>query len=144
MAYNPNDMMTMSDRQFFTGSFGGGNPYYNAPTTTPTAPMPASNVPMGTGLSTGAQNIFGMDASTANSLFGSVGPNGAINPGAVQQVAGLGSALAQSWLGFQQYNLAQDAFSFQKDAFNKQFALSKDAYDVAKTNQTSTAAAQNA
>lgn len=116
----------MTDQEFFTGSFGGGNPYYNSPTTTPTAPATASN-------------IFGLDPQQQEFIFG--GANGA---GALTQVAGVGNALAQSWLGFQQYGLAQDMFSFQKDAFNKNYAMQKDAYDTAKTNQTNTAAKQNA
>lgn len=116
----------MTDQEFFTGSFGGGNPYYNAPTTTSTTPAPASN-------------IFGLSQEQQGFLFGDA--NGA---GALTQVAGVGNALAQSWLGFQQYGLAQDMFSFQKDAFNKNYAMQKDAYDTAKTNQTNTAAKQNA
>ena len=114
---------TMSDQQFFTGSFGGGNPYYKAPNTPPKSET----------------NFLGLDQDQWSKLFGD-----AQGAGALIQVAGIGNALAQSWLGFQQYGLAKDMFNFQRDAFNKNYSMQLDSYNTAKENQTKTAAAQNA
>lgn len=122
MAFN-----TMSDQQFFTGSFGGGNPYYNSPET------PTTTVPTQSG------NFLGLDDAQFQKLFG-----GAEGVGAVSQVAGIGNALAQSWLGFQQYGLAKDMFNFQRDAFQKNYQMQLDSYNTAKENQQTTAAKQNA
>lgn len=124
MAFN-----TMSDQQFFTGSFGGGNPYYNSPVTTPTSPV--------TGGGTG--NFLGLDDAQFQKLFG-----GAEGAGAISQAAGIGNALAQSWLGFQQYGLAKDMFNFQREAFDKNYQMQLDAYNTAQENQQTTAAKQNA
>ena len=118
----------MSDQQFFTGSFGGGNPYYKAPVTTETTPV--------TG---GSNNFLGLDDAQFQKLFG-----GAEGVGAVSQIAGIGNALAQSWLGFQQYGLAKDMFNFQREAFDKNYQMQLDSYNTAKENQTNTAAKQNA
>lgn len=63
--------------------------------------------------------IAGMQPGTGGgwSLFG--GPNQAgVLPTAIQGV----NALAQGWLGFQQLDLAKDTLSFQKEAFNKNYA----------------------
>jgi hypothetical protein len=55
-----------------------------------------------------------------------------------------GLGLAQTWLGFQQMGMAKEQMAFQKDAFNKNFAMQTDAYNRAKGFNDASAAAQNA
>lgn len=99
--------------------------------------------PSTTGIA-GQSNLFGLSPEMQQSLFGGTNAQGMQTQGVVPAAVGAGTALAQSWLGFQQYGLAKDAFSFQKEAFNKNFAMQEDAYNTAKANQQSSAAAQNA
>lgn len=99
--------------------------------------------PQTTGIA-GQSNLFGLSPETQQSLFGGTDAQGMQTQGIVPAAVGAGTALAQSWLGFQQYGLAKDAFKFQKEAFNKNFAMQEDAYNTAKANQQSSAAAQNA
>ena len=118
--------------------------------------MNSFGAPQGTGTAAGtasAQSAAGLTdrgavpgasaASGAPNWWGGVDQAGNISNGVIPGVAQAGSALAQSWLGFQNYGLAKDQLSFQKDAFNKNFSMQQDAYNTAQTNQTNTAAAQN-
>lgn len=123
--------INQSDADFFAQGYGtnyGGGGYSTTPQTTGIA---------------GQSNIFGISPELQQQLFGGTDASGMQTQGIVPAAVGAGTALAQSWLGFQQYGLAKDAFNFQKDAFNKNFAMQEDAYNTAKANQQASAAAQN-
>lgn len=66
----------------------------------------------------------GRDALNLDSmeLWGGKDPvTGEVFQGSVPTLLGLGTSVADSWLGMQQLDLARDSFAFQKDAFNKQY-----------------------
>lgn len=138
-------MAAMTNQEFFS-LYGGGiptNQYPPVPSTNNTAPIPGA-VATAPQQTSGLGNLFGLSPEQTNQLFGGTNAQGVTTQGIIPSVAGLGTALAQSWLGFQQYGLARDAFNFQRDAFERNFAQQTDAYNRSVRNQEVTAAAQNA
>ena len=122
---------------------------FAAPTTQGSGGVPMSGANYGFSPATSSAVNAGLQPSTVanpDSLrwWGGTTGDGAQVQGIVPSAIGAGSALAQTWLGFQNYGLAKDQLAFQQNAFNQNFAMQQDAYNTAKTNQTNTAAKQNA
>lgn len=138
-------MPGMTNQEFFS-LYGGGNPatQYSAESLAQnTVPIPGA-VATAQPQTNGLGNLFGLSPEQTNQLFGGTNAQGVTTQGIIPAAAGLGTSLAQSWLGFQQYGLARDAFNFQRDAFERNFAQQTDAYNRSVRNQETTAAAQNA
>lgn len=60
------------------------------------------------------EGLFGL----TNGTWGNIGTMGK-----------LGTGLANAYLGYKNYGLAQDTFAFNKDMKEKEYAMAKDAYD---------------
>ncbi len=62
----------------------------------------------------GKGGLFGLDSNTLNALG---------------KVGSLAGGLAGTYAGFKQLGLAEDAFNFNKELKEKEYAMAKDAYD---------------
>lgn len=54
---------------------------------------------------------------------------GSLDFGKLGDMAGLAGSLANTFMGFKQLGLAEDAFNFNKDMKTKEYQMAKDAYD---------------
>lgn len=85
---------------------------------TPVTPLPG----LGTSAVSGSvpSPVDGDWASFSNMLGGTDAQGNKTN-GLIPTGLGVAKGIADSWLAMQQLDLAKDSFSFQKDAFNKQY-----------------------
>ena len=92
----------------------------------------------------GQSTGFASGVPTDSSLnwWGGVDAAGNQVNGIVPTSLATGSALAQTWLGFRNYGLAQDQLNFQRDAYNQNYAMQRDAYDRNVANQEAAQASQ--
>lgn len=69
----------------------------------------------------------------SNNVTTNVKPTGSflgdLNMDKLGNIAGLAGSLANTFMGFKQLGLAEDAFNFNKAMKEKEYAMAKDAYD---------------
>ena len=107
--------------------------------------MDATGQAIQNGMGAGNNPAAGNSWFSKDSMFGSVGTNGVATQGWFAPVAQAGAGLVNSWLAMKQvdqakkdFALNQEKFGFQKEAFNRNFAMQ------AKTINTAMADRQKA
>ena len=74
-------------------------------------------------------NPQGITNPSSTGISGFLGSEGFKNGlSGFNSLVGTGSSLANLYLGFKGYGLAKDQFDFQKDSFNRNFAMMQDQY----------------